>query len=51
MNPLAHVGDVLEMHARMFPEKIGARDLDRAMTFRVSRSISTTSCMRPEHRS
>jgi acyl-CoA synthetase (AMP-forming)/AMP-acid ligase II len=31
---LAHVGDVLTMHARLSPDKIGARDLDRAMTFR-----------------
>jgi fatty-acyl-CoA synthase len=34
MDGLANVGDVLAMHARLFPEKIGARDLDRAMTFR-----------------
>ncbi len=34
MSHLAHVGDVLAMHARMFPDKVGARDLERAMTFR-----------------
>jgi fatty-acyl-CoA synthase len=34
MSGLAHVGDVLAMHARLFPDKIGARDLERAMTFR-----------------
>jgi fatty-acyl-CoA synthase len=34
MSPLAHIGDVVAMHARMFPDKIGARDLERAMTFR-----------------
>jgi fatty-acyl-CoA synthase len=34
MDGLANVGDVLATHARLFPEKIGARDLDRAMTFR-----------------
>ncbi|MCC6947559.1 MAG: AMP-binding protein [Bradyrhizobiaceae bacterium] len=34
MSPLAHIGDVLAMHARMFPDKIGARDLERSMTFR-----------------
>jgi len=34
MSSLAHVGDVLAIHARLFPDKIGARDLDRAMTFR-----------------
>ena len=34
MNPLAHVGDVLAMNARLIPDKIGARDLERAMTFR-----------------
>ena len=35
MNHFAHVGDVLAMYARFFPDKIGARDLDRAMTFRA----------------
>jgi acyl-CoA synthetase (AMP-forming)/AMP-acid ligase II len=35
MSHLAHIGDVLAMHARLFPDKIGARDLDRAMTFRL----------------
>jgi fatty-acyl-CoA synthase len=34
MSGLAHVGDVLALHARLYPEKIGARDLKRAMTFR-----------------
>lgn len=34
MSALAHIGDVVAMHARMFPDKIGARDLDRSMTFR-----------------
>src|SRR4029079_4122262 len=34
MNPLADVGDVLAMNARLNPDKIGARDLERAMTFR-----------------
>jgi len=37
MNNLAHVGDVLAMHARLIPDKIGARDLERQMTFRVWR--------------
>ena len=35
MNNLAHVGDVLAMHARLYPHKIGARDLEREMTFRA----------------
>jgi fatty-acyl-CoA synthase len=35
MSELAHVGDLLALHARLFPDKIGARDLDRSMTFRV----------------
>ena len=35
MGHLAHVGDVLAMHARMYPDKIGARDLEREITFRV----------------
>jgi acyl-CoA synthetase (AMP-forming)/AMP-acid ligase II len=30
-----HLGIVLGMHAHNFPDKIGARDLDRAMTFRT----------------
>jgi acyl-CoA synthetase (AMP-forming)/AMP-acid ligase II len=34
MNSLAHIGEALAIHARLFPDKIGARDLDRAMTFR-----------------
>ena len=34
MNGLAHVGDMLTLNARLFPDKIGARDLERAMTFR-----------------
>ncbi len=32
---LAHFGDALALHARLQPDKIGARDLDREMTFRV----------------
>ena len=35
MSHLAHAGDVLAMHARLYPDKIGARDLDRQMTFRT----------------
>ncbi len=35
MGSLAHVGDVLETYARILPEKIGVRDLERAMTFRA----------------
>jgi acyl-CoA synthetase (AMP-forming)/AMP-acid ligase II len=35
MSRLAHIGDVLGMHARLFPDKVGARDLERAMTFRL----------------
>jgi len=34
MSELAHVGEVLGMHARQSPDKIGARDLDRQLTFR-----------------
>jgi fatty-acyl-CoA synthase len=34
MSQLAHVGDVLGLNARLHPDKIGARDLERAMTFR-----------------
>jgi acyl-CoA synthetase (AMP-forming)/AMP-acid ligase II len=31
---LAHIGDVVAMYAQLSPDKIGARDLERAMTFR-----------------
>jgi acyl-CoA synthetase (AMP-forming)/AMP-acid ligase II len=34
MTGLPHVGEVLRTHARLFPNRIGARDLERAMTFR-----------------
>src|SRR5712672_1188262 len=33
MNDLPHVGEVLRYYARILPDKIGASDLDRAMTF------------------
>jgi fatty-acyl-CoA synthase len=33
MSPLAHIGDVVAMHGRMFPDKIGASDLERSLTF------------------
>src|SRR5215472_14657993 len=34
MTNLPNLGEVLRFNARIFPDKIGARDLDRAMTFR-----------------
>ena len=34
MHQLPQVGEVLRFHARILPDKIGARDLERAMTFR-----------------
>src|SRR2546428_3746258 len=34
MSQPAHVGDVLGLNARLNPDKIGARDLERSMTFR-----------------
>jgi acyl-CoA synthetase (AMP-forming)/AMP-acid ligase II len=34
MTELATMGEALSLHARLMPEKIGARDLERAMTFR-----------------
>lgn len=40
MNQLANVGDALRLYAGIFPDKIGARDLDRAMTFRQWRDRS-----------
>src|SRR3974390_721321 len=35
MGQLAHVSDTLAVHAQLFPDKIGAGDLDREMTFRL----------------
>jgi fatty-acyl-CoA synthase len=35
MIQLAHVGEMLALHARLFPDKIGASDLERKMTFRL----------------
>src|SRR5258707_12671799 len=34
MRQLPHIGEVLRYYARILPDKIGASDLDRAMTFR-----------------
>ena len=34
MAPLLNAGEVLRLNAHLFPDKLGARDLDRAMTFR-----------------
>src|SRR6266852_7525209 len=34
MRQLPNMGEVLRFYARIFPDKIGARDLERAMTFR-----------------
>src|SRR5690348_15227190 len=34
MSDLPHFGTALRMNARLFPDKIGARDLGRQMTFR-----------------
>src|SRR3569833_4786833 len=35
MSRLANAGEALGMHARLTPDKIGASDLDRRMTFRL----------------
>jgi acyl-CoA synthetase (AMP-forming)/AMP-acid ligase II len=35
MSQLANIGDALALHARITPAKIGARDLEREMTFRT----------------
>jgi acyl-CoA synthetase (AMP-forming)/AMP-acid ligase II len=35
MGQLPHIGDLLAMYARLYPNKIGARDLQREMTFRA----------------
>ena len=34
MNGLLTIGQTLTAHARLQPDRIGARDLDRTMTFR-----------------
>jgi hypothetical protein len=31
MSQLAHVGDMLALHAQLFPDKIGAGDLERTI--------------------
>lgn len=35
MGHLAHLGDTLALHAQLFPDKIGAADLERKLTFRL----------------
>ena len=35
MTRLTNVGETLALHARLFPDKIGASDLERKMTFRL----------------
>ena len=35
MTRLINVGETLALHARLFPDKIGAGDLERKMTFRL----------------
>ena len=35
MSRLLHFGDVIAMNASLFPDKIGARDLARSLTFRA----------------
>jgi fatty-acyl-CoA synthase len=34
MHPLPNIGEILRFYARILPDKIGARDVGRAMTFR-----------------
>jgi fatty-acyl-CoA synthase len=34
MGPLLNMGDALRAHARIYPERLGTRDLSRSMTFR-----------------
>src|SRR5215472_4274202 len=34
MNRLLHLGEILTMNAYLFPDRIGARDLSRSLTFR-----------------
>jgi fatty-acyl-CoA synthase len=35
LDTLAHIGETLGLYARLYPDKIGARDLERQMTFRI----------------
>ena len=39
MTGLPHVGEVLPTHARLFPDRVGAHDLERTMTFLGDRRI------------
>ena len=41
MSDPAHLGDALATYARVFPDKIAVRDLEKAMTFRVWRDRSS----------
>jgi len=34
MGPLLHLGEVVSLNARLYPDRVGARDLARSMTFR-----------------
>ena len=34
MTPLAHMGEALGLNARLHPDRPGARDLSRSLTFR-----------------
>src|SRR5207248_3336362 len=34
MSQVLHLGEIIAMNARLFPEKIGGRDLTRSLTFR-----------------
>ncbi len=34
MSPMLHLGEIIAMYARLFPDKLGGRDLTRSMTFR-----------------
>ena len=34
MSRLLHLGDIVAMNAYLYPEKVGARDLGRSLTYR-----------------
>lgn len=46
MGQLAHVGDMLAHYAQLFPDKVGAGDLEREMTFRLWHSRACRLLMR-----
>jgi hypothetical protein len=51
MSRLLHFGEVIAVNANLFPDKIGARDLARSLTFRAwnERSCRLANALRHLH--